>query len=108
MITLYKGNSTNLELQTLTNVVTDVADTGATVTATVKDQAGTEVAGQTWPLTMTHDTGGTYRGTLEFDLDIHVGRTYFVEITATGSGGEKGFWREPATVANRNDGTGTC
>ena len=45
-LTLYVANSNVLELQGLTNSATGVADTGATVTVTLKDRAGANVTGQ--------------------------------------------------------------
>ena len=86
------GNSNVVELQTLTNSVTEVADTAATVTVRVTDLDGTEVTGHIWPLNMPHDTGGTYRVVLDEDLGITVGQRYFVQITATGGSGETGYW----------------
>ncbi len=96
---LFVGENNVVEWQTLTNSVTGTPDTGATLTVVVKDTAGNEVAGETWPKAMAHDAGGTYRATLNAALAIQVGRTYVAEITATGSGGEKGFRRLTATAA---------
>lgn len=90
---LYIGSGNVVEWQELTNSVTGVVDTGATMTVTLKDSAGEEVDGQVWPATMAHDAAGTYRATLEDDLDLTVGDTYTAEITVTGSGGEPGFRR---------------
>lgn len=92
MLSLYVDNSNVIELQGLTNTVTGVVDTGASVAVTVKDGAGVAVAGQTWPKAMSHDSAGTYRATLNSDLSLRKGGRYFGYVTATGSGGEVGNW----------------
>ena len=89
---LYIDNSNVIELRALTNSVTGVVDTGATVTVTILDASGAEVAGQVWPAAMSHDSGGTYRATLESDLVfVNAGR-YVAKVNAVGSGAEIGEW----------------
>lgn len=102
MLTLYIGNHNVVELQTLTNVVSGAADTAATVEMTLKDRNGSEVAGQVWPATLAHDTGGTYRATLDFDLSIKPRKTYIAEISVTGTGGERAYWEVPVQAMSRN------
>lgn len=92
MLTLYVGNTNVIELQGLKNSVTGTTDTAATVEVTLKDGAGVEIAGQSWPASMVHDADGTYRATLEDDLSLRKGGRYFAYVTATGSGGEVGNW----------------
>jgi hypothetical protein len=89
---LYLDNSNVIELRSLTNSVTDAVDTGATVTVTVKDASGNEIAGQVWPAAMSHVSAGLYRATLEDDISITPDRRYTVLVEATGSGGEIGAW----------------
>ena len=95
---LYVGNSNVIELQELTNSVTDVVDEAVTVTVTLYDTTGTEVTGQIWPATMTHATGGTYRVTLDNDAAITAGKRYTAKVDASGTGGQVGHW-EYCTVA---------
>lgn len=95
---LYVGNSNVIELQELTNSVTDVVDEAATVTVTLYDCSGTEVTGQSWPATMTHATGGTYRVTLDDGIAITVNNKYIAKVDATGVGGQVGHW-EYSTLA---------
>ena len=98
---LYLDNSNVIELRSLTNSVTGVVDTGATVTVTIKDAAGTNVTGQTWPAAMSHDTDGTYRATLDPGMSIDYKHTYTAIVTAVGSGGETGVWKCPVIAEIR-------
>ena len=99
---LYIDNHNVIEWQALTNSVTGVVDTGATVSATIKDSSGTEVSGQTWPAVMAHDTGGTYRATLDADLVLIPNRMYTALVEAVGSGGEIGHREIPVKGMTRN------
>ena len=96
-VKLYVGNSNVLQLGTtnspLTNTITDTVDTGATVTSTITLAAdGTEITGESWPVTLSHNSGGIYQYTLADDIALTEHYWYDVEISATGSGGEKGKW----------------
>lgn len=102
MLSLYIGNNCVLELQALTNVVTATADTAATVTVTLQDRFGSEVAGQVWPATMGHTANGTYQAVLDHDLDIQENTTYVAVIDAVGSGGEIAHWEIPVRAVDRN------
>lgn len=57
----------------------------ATVVATLYDSAGREVAGQSWPTTLTYvpSSNGDYDGTLQDDLAIGERSGYTLVITAT-------------------------
>lgn len=100
-LVIYCGNTTILELQELTNTLTDAAVTNATVTATIETAQGTDVTGQTFPLTLSHVAAGTYRGTIENDLAIVAGRTYTATIDATVSGVGVGHWETKIKAAER-------
>jgi len=99
---LYIDNNNVIELQDLTNSVTEVVDTGATVETTIKDSSGTAVTGQTWPAVMAHDATGTYRATLEADIALIPNRQYTAIVDAVGSGGEIGHWEIPVKSMVRN------
>jgi len=101
MLRLYVGNTTILELQELTNSVAGSAVTTATVTATLTDAAGDEVAGQTWPVTLSHVSAGTYRATLENDLTLTANRAYIATIDATVSGVGVGHWESKVRAVER-------
>jgi hypothetical protein len=95
---LQVGNDATLTLTSLTNAVTATAVTGATVTAQLYTGAGV-AAGD--PVTLSHVSAGTYRGTLEssvIDANFTANAPYRVEIIASGAGdGEwnlRGYVRE--------------
>lgn len=102
-LTLYVGNSNVIELQELTNSVTGLPDTGATVLVTLK--RGTALVSTPsaveWPVTMSHVSSGTYRATLDEDIGITAGLRYTAEITAVGSGGQTGYWEVPVFAKTR-------
>jgi hypothetical protein len=72
----------------LRNSVTETADTAATIGCTLLDAAGDEVVGETWPVSLAHDSGGIYRATLPGTLSLTHGNSYTAVISGTGSGGE--------------------
>lgn len=91
-LVIYIGNTTVIEVQDLTNSVTDAVITNATVTVTLTDSGGTQVAGQTWPLTLTHIAAGTYRATIENDISLVISRSYTATIDATVAGVGAAHW----------------
>lgn len=100
-LTIYIDNHNVIELSGLKNSATNVIDTGATVEVTLKDENGNNVAGQTWPATMAHDSGGLYRATLDEDLDLTPLASYVAHVDATGSGGQVGHWEKAVTARTR-------
>ena len=97
---IYYQNSMLLELVALTNSKTQVVITTATVSVTLKDDQGVNVVGETWPLTMTHVSEGTYDVVLLDTLTLTKGKIYTAEVSAV-DGGLKGFWRLPLSVKDR-------
>lgn len=101
-LTIYIGNTSIIELQNLTNSVTGLAVTNATVVVTLTDGAGDEVSGQTWPVTLTHVAAGTYRATLENDIDLVAHRNYTATVDATVSGVGVGRWTSTVRAVVRS------
>jgi hypothetical protein len=97
---IYIGNTAIIELQDLTNAVTELPETSATVTTTLYDAAGVEVSGQTWPLSMSHVSAGTYRATLDHDLVLTANRQYVAHVDA-GISGVIGHWELPVRAKVR-------
>lgn len=99
---IYIGNDNIIWLLGLTNMVTGNAITNATVTAQIKDRAGTNVGsiiafsshgsiaieGTTYP-------SGNYRGVVEEDVDLDRGGHYVVHIDADAGGDLKAHWEVP-------------
>jgi len=103
---LYDNNDNIIELRLLTNAITEVVDTGATVSVTLTDASGVQVSGQSWPATMSHvgdssTADGTYRATLDSDLVLSTKQGYKAIVNAVGSGGEVGQWVCSISVLER-------
>lgn len=80
---LYSGSHNLIELRALTDQATSAAITTATVTATVYGPDGVAVSGHAWPITLSHVSAGTYRGTVTSAAAIQPGIIYTVKITAS-------------------------
>lgn len=68
----------------------------ATVTATITNKLDEEVAGVTWPITLSYVTAsnGNYRGNIPHDAEFVEGKTYLIEVTAV-SGSFQRVWKFP-------------
>ncbi len=100
---LFKLNDMVLELQGLKDVVADAFINDATVTVTLVDKDGTQVVGETWPLTMTYVSAsdGIYRATLKDTLTVTLGEIYIAQVSANGGAGLQGRWDLPIAVKER-------
>ena len=92
---LYIGNDMSLTVTGLKDEVSGDFINNATVTARLRDRAGNDITGQSWPATLTYVTGsnGIYRGTLEDGLDLDPNKVYRVEISVDAGSNAIGFWR---------------
>jgi len=88
------GEQNFIEWLGLRNAATEAYDNTATVVATVRDTAGAKVTGMS-SIAMAYvaASDGNYRGTITASsaLNLTEGLTYYIEITATGTG--NGFRR---------------
>lgn len=101
-LTLLKSTSMRLTLSGLVDINGDPV-TNATVTATIFDRTGQdEIGGTSWPITLAHDSGGDYFNTLDYDLDIRIGKRYVVEIIAV-SGSLQSTWQEDCICEYADD-----
>lgn len=102
---LYVGSTNLVELSGLKDSISGAWLNAATVEFTLKTQAGVEVAGQVWPLTMTHvpNSKGIYRAAIPHDLTLTVGTTYIAEISATNDT-NVGLWQLQTKARARDDG----
>jgi len=91
---IYISNDTQIDVSGLQNAADSSYLNSATVTATLKDQSGTEVSGVSWPLTLSYEaaSNGNYSGTIDKAVSVSDGVSYFLEITAA-QGGIDAFWR---------------
>lgn len=101
---LYIGNDTILEVESLRNDLTGAYLNSATVTVTLEETDGVDVAGETWPKTMAYVTGsnGTYRATLVYGLSLVAGRKYYAQITADAGAGLRAAWQVECIARKRS------
>jgi hypothetical protein len=88
-MTAFCANLNVLDVTSLRAELTDELITGAVVTATIKDQAGTTIVG---PLTMSHVAGGTYRLFVPETTPFVVSQHYTAYIDANGGPNVVGHW----------------
>lgn len=96
-----QGNHNVIEIRGLRNTVTGARDEGASVSMTLIDVDGAEVAGMVWPKLLAHVSNGLYRATLDASLEVQALMSYTAVIQVVGSGGEEGVWRCPVYVDER-------
>jgi hypothetical protein len=93
---VYVANTNLIEVVGLKSAVEGEFIPDAEVAVTVKDADGANVAGQTWPLTLTSTDGtepeGNYRGILKDTLELTAGTTYVAHIDADAGADRIGHW----------------
>jgi hypothetical protein len=84
MDVVYVLNDNLIEIDKLQDASDDSYINDATVTVTLKDSDGTNVTGQSWPLTLGYVAGtdGKYQGTLESALNLTSREQYYAHIDA--------------------------
>ena len=92
-MTLFVDNSGVAELRNLRDSITGVLDDSASVALTIFDADGAEVAGETWPVSMTSTGAGLYRRLLPASLVLSAKAKYTALAVATSSTGAIGSWR---------------
>ncbi len=98
--TIYIENATLIKLTGLMDLSNSSYNTSATVLATLKTTSGTNVVGQSWPLTLTHQSSGTYQGTLTSSLDLS-GVNYKLEVTVNSGSDGAAFYDIDARAKRR-------
>lgn len=103
---LYIGVDTVVTYGGMQNPITAAYINDGTVTCTIKDLSGTAVTatGFTWPVTLNYvaASDGIYRGTIDKNIALTAGLSYWLEITAAG-GTLDDFRRLPMVAAYRED-----
>lgn len=102
----FVGNTNNLEINGLKSEVEDTFLNDATITVTIKDANGVDVAGEPWPQTMTYLAGsdGNYVLGLTRNLDFSNGAKYtaFIDADASDTATERfAHWQFPFTAQTR-------
>jgi hypothetical protein len=94
VMTIYAGNDALVEVKGLLDRGTGEFVNDASVTMTLLDAAGAEVAGQIWPLGLAYIAGtdAVYRATLLATLPVTPGARYTAVIDADGGLGLLAKW----------------
>lgn len=105
---VFVANSNILDLTGLRSEVEEAFITDATVTVTIKDADGEEVAGETWPLAMDYLSGsdGDYTAVISEDVAFVAKTNYYAHIDADGGDGRVGHWEfkfKPLTRTGLNE-----
>jgi len=91
----FVDNTNVLDLIGLKSEIEDQFINDAVVTVTIKDAAGEEVLGATWPMPMIYvvSSNGDYRSILTDELILAPGASHTAVIHAVGSGPDRvGHW----------------
>lgn len=109
-LTLFVSNTMRVEVEGLgafsaVNSFDYIND--ATVTVTIVDSTGTEVAGETWPVTLSYESAsnGNYSGVVSKDIAVSDGDLLTAKLTVT-SGSNVGYWEPPVEVDTRTHRSG--
>lgn len=99
--TIFIGNTFDVSLVGLRDERTESAINDATVTATLFDSAGDEVAGAV-DVSLSYEAGtqGVYVGTIPHTIELVAGRQYILQVTAS-AGDAQLLVRERLTAAER-------
>lgn len=100
--TIYIDNGMLVKLDGLIDLSNSTYNTSATVQAILKTTSGTSVAGQSWPLTLTHQSSGNYQGTLTSSLDLS-GVNYKLEVTVNSGDDSAAFFDIDARAKRRKN-----
>ena len=100
MDVIYIDTDNVLEIEELTNGLTGAAITDATVSVTLLDSDGAEIAGESWPVTMSYIVGTTaaYRATLTDSLTLTDRQEVTAHIVADAGDGLHREWQKPFTA----------
>ncbi len=103
MANIFISNDNLLSVEGLKNSSSGSFMNDATVTVRLKDSDGSDVTGQTFPVTLSYITAsdGNYQMTLENTLNMLEEGIYTATISATASGGLYAEWNLLLTATKR-------
>lgn len=103
--TLYLGSDMLFEMAGLRDQVTGDYLNAATVTVTLKDSAGVNVTGETWPLALAYVTSsnGVYRATLKDTLSLTANARYVATVIADAGSGKTARWELDVVARTRRE-----
>lgn len=100
---IYYGNDSVIELADLRDELTGAAMNSASVEVTLRDSAGQNVSGSSWPVPLIRVVGidGLYRANLPHDLGIARNARYTATVIVDGGAGLIGRWDIPVLCKDR-------
>ena len=101
---LYFGNDMILEVRGLQNEVTGAYLNSATVTVTLIDKVGAQVAGASWPMSMAYvaASDGVYRATLPYSLSVTRNARYTAIVDINAGTGQRARFDVPVLCKTRD------
>jgi len=103
-LTLFIGNDNVLTVVGLQNSVDDSYLNSSTVTVTLVDSDGTELTGETWPVSVAYvaASNGNYQATLADTITgLSADDAITAKITSDAGPGLKGYWEIPVIATTR-------
>ena len=96
----YIGSDNVLRLDIFRDEIEGEYLNSATVTATVRDLAGNEITGVSWPITLTYvaSSNGRYQATVDAAASVTENSQYYVYYTAVQGSIDKQFRRRVIAV----------
>jgi hypothetical protein len=91
---------TGAKITALNGTQTDLTLAGA---LTILDRSGAEVAGQTWPLSLTLNSPGDYSAIIESDLELIAKKQYTASITFGTAPNSRGEFNVAFKAVERTD-----
>lgn len=87
---IYEDNDNVIEVSELKDQVADTFLNNQIVEVTIKDLDGTELSGQTWPISLSYVSGsnGKYRATLPDTLAFDSDKEYVAEVDVQAGAGK--------------------
>lgn len=104
IIVIYVGNDSILEVDHVRDELTGDFLAGAAVQATMFDNTGAEVTGDTWPRPLAYvaNSKGVYRTTLPQTLDLTANQRYTVEVEVNDGPGRYAKWTLQCVARERD------
>jgi len=102
---LYVDNDNCISLEGLTDKLNGGFIDDATVEVTLRDRTDTtEIAGETWPLSMPYivDSAGVYTAVIESAVNLVAGETVIATVIVTTPGGGNAEFTDNIKVRKRN------
>ncbi len=101
---IFLKNTGLVQINGLKDALTKTPVNDAVATVTLKELDGSEVSGETWPVSLSYLAGsdGNYAATFSDSVAILDEGDYIMEVSAIAPDGSKASWEEPVTAMIRS------